>query len=578
MTKTGLLIILIGFYSSALVIGQEKITHPKTMYQSPEGKLYVQKLLPIYLRIANSPDENAKSYLLQSHQTAAYANPMYLDTEGFNTVRSPSAVDTVTKKVVYPEKDIIFEVYADSYFPSSKALYNKEQTFTKQNKVYIQGGLEIELKATDAMSGVNKIYFSLDEAPFKEYTSSISLDSEKEYTLKFYAIDNVGNDEEINTIVFVVDKSKPEANIEINGDNHEDVISGTSSVKIIASDNNTVKNIFYTLDNHSEKTFTYAISAKYLTEGDHVLKYYAVDEVNNKGEERVYNFFVDKTPPTVVEEIVGNSIIVNGQEFSSGRSKLKLTTFDNKAGVKEIYYSINGGEYELYTKPVVLSSSSGKLKIQSYALDYVNNKSTQTQETSKNNLPYIDLTGPILKHSFSGPVFTARDSVYINKNTKIALLASDAESGLNKISYSIDNGDISEYTEPFGIENEGMHKISINAADKVDNTNSNSFYIVVDNSGPAIFSRYSVPSINKKIVDNESFEVYPNYVVLFLSATDQVPGFDKMYYSINKSAEKPYSGLISNFSINKEYEIKIRALDKLGNDTEQIVKFYTDVN
>ena len=47
--------------------------------------------------------------MLNSEQSAEYANPMYLDVEGFNSLRSPSAVDPETRKTVYPLEDIIYD-------------------------------------------------------------------------------------------------------------------------------------------------------------------------------------------------------------------------------------------------------------------------------------------------------------------------------------------------------------------------------------------------------------------------------------------------------------------------------------
>ena len=49
---------------------------------------------------------------------------------------------------------------------------------------------------------------------------------------------------------------------------------------------------------------------------------------------------------------MGNTYMVGGKEYSSGRSRLKVAAVDNKAGVKEVWFSINGAPFELYDKPV----------------------------------------------------------------------------------------------------------------------------------------------------------------------------------------------------------------------------------
>ena len=48
-----------------------------------------------------------------------------------------------------------------------------------------------------------------------------------------------------------------------------------------------------------------------------------------------------------------------------------------------------------------------------------------------------------------------------------------------------------------------------------------------------------------------------------------------MFYSINGNSEKLYSGLINNFTEGKDYLIKVRALDKLGNESSTDFEFAT---
>ena len=76
---------------------------------------------------------------------------MYLDTEGKNTFRSPSAVDTVTKEVVIPKEDIIYEVYADSKPPRTHLKFenSKKSMIEKDDKIFVNGDLIIDLISTD---------------------------------------------------------------------------------------------------------------------------------------------------------------------------------------------------------------------------------------------------------------------------------------------------------------------------------------------------------------------------------------------------------------------------------------------
>ena len=569
------IVLLAGLLISAFIHGQDQLNHEKKIYVSPEGKTYINKSLPLYLRIATSPDENAKTWLLHSEETSKYANPMYLDTEGYNTFRSPSAVDTVTKKVVYPIQDIIFEVYSDSRAPVTRIDYGEAKTYSKENKLFVNGRVELTLTSTDAMSGLENIYCSIDKAPYTRYSGPLKLEDEKEYQIKYYAVDNVGNVEPLHELVINIDKSTPTTVHEISGDLHENVISARSKITLKSDDGSGIgtESILYKIDDGQEKKYVSPILAAYLGQGDHKLTYYAVDKVNNREEDNVFEFYVDKTPPVIVQEIIGKSFFSGGKEYSSGRSQLKLTTFDNKAGIKEVYYSLNAGEYQKYERPVYLSNVTGRLTVKAYALDNVNNKKESIESGDKTSMPYVDLAGPIIKHHFNGPVFIYRDTVFISRNTKIGLTASDSESGLERIEYKIDDDSVRIFQDEFSVKESGIHNVFITCYDNVENSSPSQFVLIVDNKGPEIFATFSVNPSGKLTLTDKVLDVYPSHAVLFLSSTDDVVGFDQMLYSVKGAPEKKYAGGISNFVIG-EYNIVIRADDKLGNETKKDIAFF----
>ena len=79
-------------------LGQNEPSKPnfeKRVYLN-DGNTYVQKQMPLYLKFSTEPD--GKNYELKSKSTPEYADPMYLDTEGVNYIRSRWAVDKNSKK------------------------------------------------------------------------------------------------------------------------------------------------------------------------------------------------------------------------------------------------------------------------------------------------------------------------------------------------------------------------------------------------------------------------------------------------------------------------------------------------
>ena len=577
MFKTRIILVYFLTVMVLQVNAQEPLKHEKRIYVSPEGKIFIQKQLPVYLRISTSPDKNTESYLLRSEHSKKYTNPMYFDTEGYNTIRSPSAVDTSTLRPIYPLEDIIFEVYTDSKPPKTSLNFEDAYLYKKDGKFYCGNAAEITLTAFDNNSGVQKTYFSIDNATFSEYSNSIKLEKEKEYIYKYYSVDNVGNVEDIKTRIISIDLNSPKTTLEVQGDKSDNILSARSIILLkVTDDISKIANTFYSIDNNPEKTYNNPTKASWLSEGDHTITYYSIDNVKHQESKITYSFYVDKTPPIVVEEFLGSSFVANGKEYSSGRTKLKLTAVDNKAGVKAVYFSINRSEFQLYEKPVYLPKNSGALNIKTYAIDNVNNKSTGAQSRNAQNVSYMDLTGPDLTYRFSGPLFKTRDTVFINQETKISLAAKDVESGFKLIEYSINNEENIIYDAPFSIAEEGSYQINFTGYDNVDNSNSNNLKVFVDNTGPEIFSHFSILPINKKRIGDKIIDIYPGYVVLFLSSTDKSIGYDNMYYSINNELEKLYAGLIENFDQGKDYILKVRAQDKLGNQTDRVIEFSTD--
>jgi len=577
MLKSTFLFLLVLFFISNAALAQEQLNHKKKMYRSPEGKLYINKDLPIYFRIAISGDDGADSYLLNpAEDSKKYANPMYLDTEGYNTFRSPYKVDTVTKKTVYPREDIIYEVYADSRAPITKFTFDNKKYYKNSNVYYFGEIMDIKFNATDAMSGVETTYYSINGTAFSKLTREIKLDKEILYEIKYYSVDYVGNTEKVKVINVKIDITKPTTKLSVDTDIHNNIISPRSKFVLDASDENSkVKKTVFSINGGTWYNYNRPVVISGLKEGDHKVSYYSIDNAGNKEASNEYAFYLDKSAPMVVDELIGNTFVANGREYSSGRSKVKLTAMDNKAGVKEIRYSINNGEFIEYTKPFYLDKS-GKLKIQTFVTDNVNNQNISTIMTNKSNISYVDLSGPTLGHRFIGANFASKDTVYITENTKISLAANDDASGFKRMEYSLDNGEIIDYEAPFKIGKEGVHDITYSGYDFVDNSSSLSFTCVEDNSGPEIYYRFSILSNKSKIIDGKSYEVFPSHVVLFLSSTDSSVGFEKISYSTNGTPYKPYTSLIKGFAKEKLYTVKVKSVDKLGNLSEKIIEFYIE--
>ena len=587
MNKKVFMLLNAYFMIFITLFAQEPIKHAKKVFISPAGRIYIQKSLPVYLRIAASPDEDAKSYLLKSEVTTKYSNPMYFDTEGYNTVRSPWCVDTFTKKPVYPKQDIIYEVYADGYPPRSKLKYEGTSQYIKDGRKYFGGGIEIIITGIDALSGVDKIYYSINNENFKPYSDIISVSDEGEYTLKYYSVDNVGNVEEIKTESFIIDITYPQTEYEIDGMTNENYISPDARIILKSTDSlSGVKDIFYQINNGPVMKYSTPIPVSILGPESGNISFYSVDNIGNQenkkvigsfpsktgsGEstedhEVVFEFYIDNKPPELTLNLEG--IKYQGKYlYISPSTKIKLTAADDKAGVDKIKYSINSsGMLKDYNEPFNIDYG-GLQSIYYTAIDFVGNWTPLNTHKV-----FVDINTPNTSFNLSGLNFFNRDTLYITTDTKILIDNYDNESGSKNVYYKINNEEFKEYSSPILIDKEGFHNITYYGTDNVNNEEEHKAKgVFIDATPPVIHYQFNVAPIGSKIIRDEEYTVYPTNTIIYLGSTDYASGGKRIEYIINNSPVKTELP-IRNFKPGN-YLIDIFAYDELDNRQISKLKF-----
>jgi len=563
---------------------QEPLEHQERIYTSAEGRLYIQKSMPVYLRIATSPDEDAKSYLLKSEETSSYSNPMYFDTEGWNTVRSPSAVDTSSKEVTYPLQDIIFEVYADSKAPQSDITLPDADYRNEKGMMYFSEGVNFELTAQDALSGLEKIYYSMDGEAYRPYEQKVTCKEEKTYHIQYYSVDHVRNVEKPHSVKFVVDQTAPSTTYSIEGDNKKNILGNDSYIQLSSEDSlSGVKEIHYSINDGEEKVYEGPISVRQFEDTNNELVYYAVDHVGNAEDKQSltsslkkqgdsdngggsFSYYIDREAPEVELRINGDQYS-NQRLYVSRRSKVELAANDDKSGVKQITYSINNSSLSnIYSEPFHLDQEG--IQYVSYAAeDQVNNFSGR-----KTRAVFMDTDLPEATFSLEGRHYKNRDTLFIKQSTQISLKGEDKGSGLEKTLYRIDQNEWQTYEKSVTLQEPGFHIFGFRAVDRVNNKQQEqTLKVYVDQQAPEIYHHFSVKSIGTKTVRDEAYTIYPSNCRLYMAATDMACGTDRIRYRINGGEWETKIPLpILNPG---NYEVQIQANDYLGNQASRSVKF-----
>ncbi len=558
---------------------QAPLEHEVKYYVADDGKLFWNKKLPVYIRISPSPD-NA-GHLMKSEVTEKYTNPYYFDTEGKNKIRSRWAVDQQSKKTISPQIEVIWEVYADGIAPLSKLDYQKTSKHNNGKTSFLGSDLSINIKSNDLSSGLDQIYYSLNGENYKPVNGELKLEREGDQILKYYAVDKVGNVEKEKEKKFTLDLSPPKTYYNITGISEGEVIALSTKIYLSAEDSlSGVAKTFYRIDDGKEVLYRSGtkIPISNLKDGNHELHIYSIDKVNNKEDETIVKFYLDRTAPIVAADILGDRYLKGEKIFFSGRTKMKLTAVDNKAGVEVILYSVNGGKFTKYENPFYLPTVQGTHIVKYYAVDKMQNNSggnTSKYEKYKHVISrvYVDLTGPILSHNISGSKYKTRDTLFISKSTMLKFTALDRESGLQYISYSLDgNPDEIKYNEAVQFDEPGFHKLVYYGYDNVNNRNRAELSFYVDSAGPEIKYNYSIASQGLKL----DLPMYPYHVILYLGATDQIIGTKELFYSINKGTLKNYTFSVSGFKRNTINTVDVKARDYLNNETNFELKFYIE--
>ena len=567
----------IFFIFPILIFSQSisKLDHQKRVY-SNDKNTYVQKSLPLYLKFSVEP--NGENYTLNSNVSKDYSNPMYLDSEGINYIRSKWAVDSESKKVVSPKQEILYEIYADGLAPKTKSIFKNAPSYSSK-KNYFGKGLFVELNAKDYGSGLENIYYTLSSVGFIEYSSSLQMDKEGEIDFFYYSSDNVGNSEKIRNKNFTVDLTPPLTEHSITGLVYQEtILSPTSSFKITSIDNlSGVKNIFYAFDGSNNFNYSTLVKLSNLKDGNHILKYWSTDNVENSELEsaKTFSFYLDKIAPVSKLDIVGD-LFLGKYNYVSERTELKLSSNDNKAGVKNIHYRINGKERNIYSGNFKLPNKQGLYNIKYDAIDNVENLSKNYYKTV-----FLDNNPPQTWIKYGSPQFFKNGELFISNKTKVILNSKDSESGVKNTLYSVDAEAMKDYSS-FMVESEGKHVINFYSTDNVNNAHDlRKSKCHVDNTPPEIFYNFSIEPSGTKNINGENLNIYPNYTRLYLGATDEKVGTDKILYSIGNGKLVSYSSgssldisELNTFLKNKLYELNIQAIDKLGNKSEKTIKFF----
>ncbi|WP_372449271.1 OmpL47-type beta-barrel domain-containing protein [Streptomyces montanisoli] len=354
------------------------------------------------------------------------------------------------------------------------------------------GGATVTVTASDADSGVAKVEYALDGGAFSPYTDPVQVTTAGDHTVSYRATDKAGNTSAVKTASFTVvaappeDTTAPDTSATVSGtkDANGDYVD-SATVTVTASDADSgVAKVEYALDGGAFSPYTDPVQVT--TAGDHSLSYRATDKAGNTSGAKTVSFTVVVAAPPEDTTAPDTSATVSGTKDANGDyvadATVTVTASDTESGIATIEYSLDGGAYADYTAPVLVSDT-GDHSLSYRATDKAGNTSAaKSVSFTVAAAPPQDTTAPDTSASVSGTKDDSGD--YVGSAT-VTVTASDADSGVAGIEYSLDGGPYLAYSAPVVVNRTGDHTVLYRATDKAGNTSeAKSLSLTVVDSKP----------------------------------------------------------------------------------------------
>jgi peptidoglycan/xylan/chitin deacetylase (PgdA/CDA1 family)/N-acetyl-beta-hexosaminidase len=421
------------------------------------------------------------------------------------------------------------------------------------------GPVSVSLSAADAGSGVASIRYTTDgsdpTAASPVYTAPFTVSATT--TVKYRAFDNAGNAEATNSQLVQIDTTAPISSITCNQATcASGWYGGPVSVGLSAVDAESgVATIRYTTDGSDPTASSPIYIGPFMVSATTTVKYRAFDNAGNAESTNAQVIQVDTTAPV-------SSTSCNGSPCSGWYGapvSVSLAAGDTESGVAAIRYTTDGSDptasSPFYTAPFNVSATT-TLKFRAW--DNVGNV-----EATKSQLIQVDTTAPTSSIACDG---SACSGAAYTADVTVTLSASDAESGVGVIRYTLDGSDptasSTAYSDPITVS--ATTTVKYRAWDNAGNAEAtNSQLVTVTKPAPDTDPPTSSIACN---LDVCSTGWYGAPVSVSLSAADGGSGVAAIRYTTDGTDPTTSSPLYTApFSVPATTTVKYRAWDTAGN-------------
>jgi len=251
-------------------------------------------------------------YKIDGGAEQTYDKEFPITAEGKHTI-SYYGVDKIGNK----EDENIYHVIVDNTAPEI-GLVPAYPLYSANGKYYISKRFSFNINASDALSGVKSVTYTINGKDFTDYVTAFSIYTDGDVEFRANGLDNVGNKsskfkikligadgketvEEKETITFFADNIVPTVTItsdkQLLPSNGKNIASKEYKYTVAAADKESgVRTVYVRVDGKGD-FIPYEKEIVFSTNGDHFIEAKAADNVGNFSDTVILPVYVDVVPP-----------------------------------------------------------------------------------------------------------------------------------------------------------------------------------------------------------------------------------------------------------------------------------------
>jgi hypothetical protein len=337
------------------------------------------------------------------------------------------------------------------------------------NPIRITTSTWIAFKAVDDRSeigdlqgvGVQTLQYSLDQAPFADFTTSFTITSDGPHRLRWFAKDLAGNTETVRFGDVALDISAPTTEIRFTPSavvNQAGDIYISSSTSLAFSAHDSYSQIAFTQYRLNGSEFHPAPESITLPEGLQSVEFQSQDIAGNLEVLQSTTVRVDATAPLTLLSTAALTLGNNGIPVISSSTRLSLFATDPvsagvASGIRTTFVAVDSDIPSPYSGHLSITVD-GQHTLHFYSVDNTGNVEGVHSETVQ-----VETDIPLTRVVFTGASFIGTSGLrFLSTSSQVAFEVTASAAGMPTTRYRLDDGPFAIYNAPFSPA-AGPHRI-----------------------------------------------------------------------------------------------------------------------